>query len=359
MPAYAAAGEKTHRRRLRTVSQQGLIMPKNQFDKFIKTKSNAAKKEEFRQAKRTIKREIAEGMARTKARKAAEAAAKKVARDAPRPEGLAKGAPVRAKPTPAKPTPAKPAPATAKPTTGDPLQAKPATKSKPGAPQLPLNKFLSHSGVSSRREAAEIIKEGQVKVNGQVVLEPGFKVSEADDVRWNGKRLKPSGDLVYILLNKPKDYITTSSDPEGRKTVLDLVRKATSERIFPIGRLDRNTTGVLLLTNDGELAQKLSHPSYEIKKIYEVRLDKELTKKDFETIQGGVVLEDGNVRPDALAYADSKDKSIIGIEIHSGKNRIVRRIFEHLGYSVQEPGPRHVCRSHQKECGPRPLAFPE
>jgi 23S rRNA pseudouridine2605 synthase len=302
-----------------------MIMPKNQFDKFIKSKSNAAKKEEFRQAKRTIKKEIAEGMARTRARKAAEAAAKKAARDAPRPEGLAKGAPVRAKAAPATA-----APAQAKPATG--TTVKPG---KPGAPQMPLNKFLSHSGVSSRREAAEIIKEGQVKVNGQVVIEPGFKVSEADDVRLNGKKLKPTGELVYLLLNKPKDYITTSSDPEGRKTVLDLVRKATTERIFPIGRLDRNTTGVLLLTNDGELAQKLSHPSYEIKKIYEVRLDKELTKKDFETIQGGVTLEDGNIKPDALAYADSKDKSVIGIEIHSGKNRIVRRIFEHLGYSVQ------------------------
>jgi len=151
----------------------------------------------------------------------------------------------------------------------------------------------------------------------------------------NGKKIVPSANLVYLLLNKPKDFITTSSDPEGRRTVLDLVRKATDERIFPIGRLDRNTTGVLLLTNDGELAQKLAHPAYEVKKVYEVKLDKDLTKKDFEQIMGGLDLEDGRVTPDALAYADAHDKSVVGIEIHSGKNRIVRRLFEHLGYTVK------------------------
>ena len=142
-------------------------------------------------------------------------------------------------------------------------------------------------------------------------------------------------NLVYILLNKPKDFITTTEDPQGRKTVLDLIKHATTERVYPIGRLDRNTTGVLLFTNDGELAQKLSHPSYQVRKIYEVKLDKPLTKHDFDTILNGITLTDGTVSPDSLAYADSKDKSVIGIEIHSGKNRIVRRIFESLGYDVR------------------------
>jgi 23S rRNA pseudouridine2605 synthase len=140
---------------------------------------------------------------------------------------------------------------------------------------------------------------------------------------------------VYILLNKPKDHITTTEDPEGRKTVMDIVKKATPERVYPIGRLDRNTTGVLLLTNDGELAQKLSHPSYEVKKIYEVTLDRPLVKKDFDLLASGVTLEDGFISPDSLAYADSRNKAVIGIEIHSGKNRIVRRMFEKIGYDVR------------------------
>jgi len=149
------------------------------------------------------------------------------------------------------------------------------------------------------------------------------------------KKVIPSKNFVYILLNKPKDYITTSEDPQGRKTVLDLVRAATDERVYPVGRLDRNTSGVLLLTNDGDLAQKLSHPKHEIKKVYEVRLDRALTKADMDKIASGVTLEDGFVAPDVIAYADAKDKSIIGIEIHSGRNRIVRRIFEHLKYDVK------------------------
>ena len=152
---------------------------------------------------------------------------------------------------------------------------------------------------------------------------------------YNGKKLFVTKNLQYILLNKPKDYITTTDDPQGRKTVLQLIKSATEERVYPIGRLDRNTSGVLLLTNDGDLTQKLSHPSFEIKKVYEVKLDKLLTKNDFEKILTGLVLEDGPVLVDSLAYADSKDKSIIGIEIHSGRNRIVRRIFEHLGYDVK------------------------
>lgn len=217
----------------------------------------------------------------------------------------------------------------------DSLVEAPNFKAKPINEPIPLNKFLAHAGVSSRRDAADIVKEGKVQVNGEVILEPGFKVTEKDEIKFNGKKLFARKNLVYILLNKPKDYITTTDDPQGRKTVLDIVKNATTERIYPIGRLDRNTTGVLLLTNDGELAQKLSHPSYEVKKIYEVRLDKPLTKADFDKLIGGVTLEDGFIAPDALGYPDPKDKSVIGIEIHSGKNRIVRRIFEHLGYDVR------------------------
>jgi 23S rRNA pseudouridine2605 synthase len=209
---------------------------------------------------------------------------------------------------------------------------KPATVS---TALMPLNKFLAHCGVCSRRDAVILIKDGKVKVNDAVVIEPAFKVSERDDVKFNGKKLFVSKNLVYILLNKPKDYITTTDDPQGRKTVLQLTKMATTERIYPVGRLDRNTSGVLLLTNDGELTQKLSHPSYNITKVYEARLDKNLTRADFDKILNGVKLEDGEIKADSLAYADAKDKSIIGIEIHSGRNRIVRRIFEHLGYDVK------------------------
>ena len=200
---------------------------------------------------------------------------------------------------------------------------------------MPLNKFVSHAGICSRRDAAELVKSGSVTVNGKQVIEPGFKVAPADEVRVNGKKITSQKNLVYILLNKPKDFITTTEDPQGRKTVMDIVKSATTERVYPIGRLDRNTTGVLLLTNDGELAQKLSHPSYQIKKIYEVKLDRPLTKKDFDTILNGVQLDDGPIAPDVLAYADPRDKSVIGIEIHSGRNRIVRRIFEKIGYDVR------------------------
>ncbi len=201
---------------------------------------------------------------------------------------------------------------------------------------MPLNKFIAHAGVCSRRDAAELVKEGNVKVNGVLITEPGHKVSTKDDIRLHGKRIQPEKELVYILLNKPKDYLTTTDDPQGRKTVLDLIRRSTTERVYPVGRLDRNTSGVLLLTNDGELAQKLTHPSNEVKKVYHVTLNKELDKKDFEKILKGVVLEDGLATVDTLAYADSKDKKQIGIELHSGRNRIVRRIFEHLGYDVKQ-----------------------
>ena len=201
--------------------------------------------------------------------------------------------------------------------------------------QMPLNKYIAHAGISGRREAAELVKAGHVAVNGDTVLEPGYKVKYKDVVRLKGKVLQLQVTPVYILLNKPKDYICTANDPEGRKTVLDIIKNATTQRMFPVGRLDRNTTGVLILTNDGDLAQKLTHPSYEIKKIYEVTLDKPVTKADMESIAAGVELEDGFIAADAVSYLSNTSKNVIGIEIHSGRNRIVRRIFEHLGYDVR------------------------
>ena len=213
-----------------------------------------------------------------------------------------------------------------------------ATASKSQAPvasQMPLNKYISHSGVCSRRDAAELIKSGKVKLNGEVITEPGRKVLEKDVVIVGNKRVYPVEDLVYILLNKPKDYLTTTDDPQQRKTVLDLIVGATKDRVYPVGRLDRNTSGVLLLTNDGELAQKLTHPSNEIKKVYAVTLNKTLEKKHFDEILKGVELEDGMAHVDVLAYTDIQDKTQIGVEIHSGRNRIVRRIFEKFGYDVK------------------------
>jgi 23S rRNA pseudouridine2605 synthase len=174
-----------------------------------------------------------------------------------------------------------------------------------------------------------------VKVNGEVIAEPGYKVSIKDTVIVNGKKIQPVKDLVYILLNKPKDYITTTEDEKGRKTVLDIIINATPVKVYPVGRLDRNTSGVLLLTNDGDLTQKLTHPSNEIKKVYAVTLDKPLTKAHFEAILKGVPLEDGVANVDVLAYTDNADKTQIGVELHSGRNRIVRRIFEHFGYDVK------------------------
>ena len=201
--------------------------------------------------------------------------------------------------------------------------------------QMPLNKYIAHCGICGRREAAELVKKGLVVVNGDKILEPSFRILGNEDVKVQGKKIFLQHNLTYILVNKPKDYITTSKDPEGRKTILDLIKGATQERVYPVGRLDRNTTGVLLLTNDGELAQKLTHPSYEIKKIYEVKLDKPVTKKDLDAIASGITLEDGLIHADSVAHIDNSDKSIVGIEIHSGRNRIVRRIFEHLGYDVK------------------------
>ncbi len=212
---------------------------------------------------------------------------------------------------------------------------KPETGNAKPEGEMPLNKFVAHAGICSRREAAELIKQGKIKVNNDFVYEPGFKVSSTDKIIFNNKQLHTQQNLVYILLNKSKDYITTAKDTHGRKTVFELIQAATDERVYPVGRLDRNTTGVLLLTNDGELTQKLTHPSFEVKKIYEAKLDKPLTKKDMDAIINGLTLEDGFITADTIGYPDVKDRSVIGIEIHSGRNRIVRRIFEHLGYDVK------------------------
>ena len=198
---------------------------------------------------------------------------------------------------------------------------------------LRLNKFLANAGVCSRREADEFIQAGLVTVNGQVVTELGTKILRTDEVKFHDAVVSLE-KKVYVLLNKPKDYVTTSDDPQQRKTVMDLVKDVCPERIYPVGRLDRNTTGVLLLTNDGDLASKLTHPKFLKKKVYHVHLDKNLTAHDMQQISEGITLEDGEIKADAVAYADEHDKSQVGIEIHSGKNRIVRRIFESLGYRV-------------------------
>jgi 23S rRNA pseudouridine2605 synthase len=273
----------------------------SQFEKFIHKKKGSVIKEEKKQEKRAYKKERAEAINNffeEKRRKKA--------------EGFQTPNPKAAETATGKTTAA-----------GTPPDA------------MPLNKYIAHCGVCSRRDAANIVKEGKIMVNDKVITEPGFKVSVKDTVKMNGKRVTVTKNLVYILLNKPKDFITTSEDPQGRKTVLDLIKHATKERVYPIGRLDRNTSGVLILTNDGDLAQYLSHPKHEIKKVYHVTLDKPLTKAHFDQILDGVKLEDGLAGVDVLGYPDPKDKTQVGLEIHSGKNRIVRRIFEHLGYDVR------------------------
>ena len=196
-----------------------------------------------------------------------------------------------------------------------------------------LNKFLANAGICSRREADEFITGGVVSVNGEVVTELGTKIKRTDEVKFHDEPVSIERK-TYILLNKPKDCVTTSDDPQERKTVMDFVKGACKERIYPVGRLDRNTTGVLLLTNDGDLASKLTHPKYLKKKIYHVYCDKNVTKADLDQIAAGVTLDDGEIHADAISYASETDKSQVGIEIHSGKNRIVRRIFESLGYKV-------------------------
>ncbi len=196
-----------------------------------------------------------------------------------------------------------------------------------------LNKFLANAGVCSRREADDFITAGVVSVNGQIVTELGTKIMPTDSVMFHDQ-LVSIEKKVYVLLNKPKDYVTTSEDPQNRKTVMDLVRGCCRERIYPVGRLDRNTTGVLLFTNDGELATKLTHPQYLKKKIYHVTLDKNVTAADMRVIADGIMLEDGEIHADAIEYANETDRKQVGIEIHSGRNRIVRRIFESPGYKV-------------------------
>ena len=285
------------------------------FDKFAKKKSNAAIKEQFKQEKRKIKKEREEYFEQKRKEQSTRG---KSPAPGQKPQ-LTKRQPQSS--------------STQHPPSG--IQPPASNIQHPASSAMPLNKFLAHSGIAARREAAEIVKQGKVKVNNVVITEPGHKVSASDNVKVNGKKVFLAKNLVYILLNKPKDYITTTDDPQGRKTVLDLTRRATTERIYPVGRLDRNTSGVLLLTNDGELSQRLTHPSNQVKKVYHVTLNKPLEKKDFEQILSGLVLEDGPANVDALAYADIKDKTQLGVEIHSGRNRIVRRIFESLGYDVK------------------------
>ena len=196
-----------------------------------------------------------------------------------------------------------------------------------------LNKFIANSGICSRREADEYITAGLVTVNGEIITQLGVRVKPSDDIRFNGERLKGE-EKVYILMNKPKDFVTTLSDPNAEKTVMELIAGKCPQRVYPVGRLDKQTTGVLLLTNDGELADSLTHPSHNRKKIYHIVLDKNLSKPHFDQILQGVELEDGEIHADSLSYVD-EDNSQVGLEIHSGRNRVVRRIFEHLGYKVK------------------------
>jgi 23S rRNA pseudouridine2605 synthase len=226
-----------------------------------------------------------------------------------------------------------------------------------------LNKYIANTGVCSRREADTLIQSGAIQVNGKTITELGTKVGPEDVVTHNGKRLQGE-KKVYILLNKPKDCVTTVKDTHGRKTVLDLVRGCCQERIYPVGRLDRNTTGVLLLTNDGALAEALTHPSHNHKKVYHVFLNKNLKPGDLVQISNGIELEDGFIRPDSIQYADAKDKRQVGIEIHSGRNHIVRRIFEQLDYRIEKLDrvyfagltKKGVPRGHWRHLAPRELA---
>lgn len=322
------------------------------FQKFVKQKKGSAIKEEIKQSKRKEKKDKAAAIEAHFERKRAErqqkqpfplsptaaAAAAKTGRPNKYPKKVAESAELKKTTTP-EPSTTDPARAPFKSSPGKKAPAKIGTSyghfERGVADQMPLNKYIAHGGLCSRRDAAVWVKEGKITVNGEPATDPGMKVSSTDVVKVGNKKVVPSRNFVYILLNKPKDYITTSEDPQGRKTVLDLVRTATDERVYPVGRLDRNTSGVLLLTNDGDLAQKLSHPKHEVKKVYEVHLDRALTKADMDKIASGITLEDGFVAPDVIAYADAKDKSVIGVEIHSGRNRIVRRIFEHLKYDVK------------------------
>lgn len=203
---------------------------------------------------------------------------------------------------------------------------------KPSDGTVRLNKYIANAGICSRREADKLIEAGVVKVNGETITTLGYKVKPTDIVEVEGQKIK-NEKKVYILLNKPKDYLTTTKDPQNRKTVMELIKGAVKERVFPVGRLDRKTTGLLLFTNDGELADKLMHPKSNVPKLYHVTLNKNFSGSDFEKLVKGIELEDGFIKPDALSYVMGK-KNELGIQIHSGKNRIIRRIFEHLGYDV-------------------------
>jgi 23S rRNA pseudouridine2605 synthase len=228
-----------------------------------------------------------------------------------------------------------------------PGRAKPAHISHPGSKktgqvvakktgdQVRLNKYIAAAGICSRREADQLISAGLISVNGKTVSLLGSKVNPGDEVKYNGERIRTERK-VYLVLNKPKDYVTTTDDPKERKTVMLLIRDACKERVYPVGRLDRNTTGVLLFTNDGELAKKMTHPSNNKKKIYHVFLDKNFSGGDMKKLAEGLTLEDGFIQPDALSYASSENKREVGLEIHSGKNRVVRRMFESLGYRVDK-----------------------
>jgi 23S rRNA pseudouridine2605 synthase len=212
-------------------------------------------------------------------------------------------------------------------------QPKPAEIAATPEWPMRLNKFIAHCGICARRQAAEHVKNGDVTVNGALEKSPGYLVQESDEVTFKSKPIKLEARKVYLLMNKPKNTITSLSDEKGRPTVMDIVGEGVKERIFPVGRLDRMTTGLLLLTNDGDLAKKLSHPSHEVAKFYVATLDKKLTKKHLEEIENGLVLEDGPAPVVSVGYAEGK-KDVIGIELHIGRNRIVRRIFAHLGYEV-------------------------
>ncbi|MCB0805741.1 MAG: rRNA pseudouridine synthase [Bacteroidales bacterium] len=220
--------------------------------------------------------------------------------------------------------------------TGAPPKRKPVktNRAEPGNDTIRLNRYIANAGICSRREADELIKAGVIRVNGEVVTSLGTKVLPGDKVQYENQTLKTE-KKYYVLLNKPKDFITTTDDPFERKTVMNLIKSACRERIYPVGRLDKNTTGLLLFTNDGDLAKKLTHPRHRIQKIYHVVLDKHLAKHDFDSVLKGIQLDDGLIKADKLAYVkDSQNKNEIGIELHSGRNRIVRRIFESLGYKV-------------------------
>ena len=226
-------------------------------------------------------------------------------------------------------------PGRGKPEGGKRSYSKGSGEKEPKEDKVRLNKFIAASGICSRREADQLIKAGLIKVNGKTITELGTKVNPGDDVRYNGERMR-NEQKVYLLLNKPKDYVTTTDDPKERKIVMTLIKNACQERIYPVGRLDRNTTGVLLFTNDGELAKKLTHPGYNKKKIYHIFLEKAFAAGDMKKLADGITLDDGFIQPDAISYVSSEHKREIGLEIHSGRNRIVRRMFESMGYRVNK-----------------------